>query len=244
MKSLVKLLIAGLLLAQSSSVNAGEEIQRRIDEMRKSGASQTQIISAMERFQASEADVTVGSWTQWTNYYKVKILNPPVSFCNLDECKMDFTTPTSAYRAYKRAVLLLDEPTLLKYADDSGTSYLKEGTLRNSKSAARKNAPITPTRITLLLTAETTVSGKDYLMVLSREQNAKSPTNGLVFLQKYFFVYDKTRNAYLFTRDVESSSLAEILPAAKAAETGIAKYPAWMDKMKKSLFPAHFYEME
>jgi hypothetical protein len=252
MNPLITLLLVGLFLARSSSVMAEERIdygsrrlhEARIEEMRKSGESQPRIISEIESFQALEAGLTLASWTQWTNYYKAKVLNPPISFGNLDPYKMDFTTPTSAYRSYKRAVILLDEPTLLKYADESGTDFLKKGTLAYAKREAGKLPPIVPTRVTLLLTAEVAVNGKDYVMVLEREHNAQNPTNSPVFLQQHFFVHDKQRNAYLFTRDVEFGTFANLLPAAKAAGAGIAKYGIWMDRMKKSQFPPHFYEIK
>jgi hypothetical protein len=224
-----------------------EEIRQHhrtvLDQKRKQGASTPEVLSLAETFQVREAGVRITGWAEWTNHYRAEILDPPVVFDLRQDVAMDFSNPVSACRSYMRASYLRDRETLLKNADASEKASLRkrfEGDLESTKPRV-PNPKLA--LVSILLTARTAVEGREYVMVFWRAQNAEGPKNDLVGFQKTFLVKNPETNSYLVTQDLKDSTLASILAVARAAETGLGKYSDIYNKMTKSSFPAHFYEI-
>jgi len=104
---------------------------------------------------------------------------------------------------------------------------------------------VSQSRITMLLTATTSLDGKDYAMVLWRAQDAESPAKKTISFQKTFFAYGPQRKSYLLTEDLSYGSAFDSLfglPGASAV--GFSTYVDFYKKMEKSRFPKHFYTLE
>ena len=220
----------------------------QLEKMRKDGASGPTITSMREVFQVMEKGIPVASWETWTNCYKAVILDPPVVFDIRDEMKIDFSNPISACRSYHRAAFLRDTQTLTNHSDTYFGAELPKRYEREKAQlpSLRTNVSVvSQSRITMLLTAMTSVDGKDYAMVLWRSQDAEAPTKKRISFQKSFFVHDSQRKSYLLTEDMSHGSVFNSLFGLQgAAAVGFSTYNDFYEAMKKSRFPKHFYTVE
>ena len=212
--------------------------QDYLEIMRSNGASPARITSQKERIRVEEADIRLDNWAAWTNYYHAVVLDSPVAFNKKEPFAYDYLTPLSALRSYLRAFWTGDAKALLQHADASGQSFLKKIGVNEAEPRSTYDIP-SMTLITPLLTAETSLEGKDYVLVFWRAQNDMNPKNGSIALQNTIFV--RNGGEYFMTRDLEASYLEDILRAGQLKGGGIWKYPDFEKKMKESTFPPHFY---
>ncbi|MCL4787513.1 MAG: hypothetical protein KJ070_12080 [Verrucomicrobia bacterium] len=219
-----------------------------LEKMRKTGGSVPRITSMKEVFHVLESGVAIESWETWTNYYMAVVLDPPVVFDIRDEVEMDFSNPISACRSYHRAAFLRDAQTLTNYSDQYFGAELQKRYAKEKAylaNSATSLAVVSQSRITMLLTATTSLDGKDYTMVLWRAQDAESPAKKRVSFQKTYFVYDSQRKSYLLTEDLSHGSVFDSLFGLPGASTvGFSSYIDFYRKMEKSRFPKHFYTLE
>jgi len=209
-----------------------------LETMQKNGVSSEFLASKKEEYQVEESGIEIKNWNDWTNYFKALILDPPISFEKGESFSFNYNNAIAAFHSYVYASYIGDGAMLLKYADPSGTQFLKSlgVSYTNSGNYDFHNAM---THVTILLTASNTFEGRDYSLVLWRGQNSKNPQNGYISLQKTIFV--KQNGIFLMTRDLNDSYFSRVIEVANVTG-GVWKYSEFKKAMDKSQFPRSFYD--
>lgn len=219
----------------------------RLDNLRSNGGTPEDVLSMKESFQAENGGALKNAWKSWTNYYRAVVLDPPVVFERRDAFPINFKDPVSAFRSYNHALFDGDAATLLKYADASGRAWLKR-TLGVDENVKKDNYGVWNnhlSHVTVLLTAETSIEGKDYALVFWRCQDEHNPTKGNITFQSTIFVRDG--GGYLLTQALnKDSTFKKILIAAnvRSKAMGFWPYPVFAEVMKKSDLPPSFYDVQ
>ncbi len=187
--------------------------------------------------------VSLRTWADWTNCFKVTILDPPVFFDAAEPTK-DFGNPVAALKSHLHAVLVGDAETLLLHADETGRQWLKQAMRVDSAKPVHsyRGSMTNFTHTTVLMTADRFVGGKYYTLLLTREQDRLTPKEKMAALQVRIF--KKQNGEYLFSRDLALSHFTFPLGYARADNVNAEKYPKFLDGMKTSQLPPHFYTIE
>lgn len=224
-----------------------QEEKRRQDEIlqkvRDRGASPAEINANKDFFQRLNSNGLIETWSDWTNSFHPQILNPPIIFDARDPFPPDFTSLTSAYRSYQRAIWAGDGESLLNHSDESEQAWLKRQ-LKVERGVKRTTYQIVLTNVThytVLLTASTVFEGRDYSLVLARAQENTNPKAGLVTFN--VVVFQRRGNGFILSRDLDTlSTFGGVTRVARAG--GLSRYPRFYEKASKSELPPHFYTIE
>lgn len=215
-----------------------------IEDMRKRGASIPELMSVQHMFQLQSLGIAITNWATWTNYYKPTFMTPPVSFDIREPVAYNFNEPIKAFHTFKRCLYAGDGKTILKFADPSGTAYLRRFIKQENDTNVSYhsfNANLM-TRITVLLTATTTIADREYVMILWRAENAPDPRSGSVTLQQTFFV--KNGSSYLLSEDLRNTPITDIVWIAGVRTIGITSFTRYCEIMKQSKFQETFIRFQ
>ena len=219
--------------------------QNILQVMEKKRASPDEIASQKETYKLMDEGVSLKTWEDWKKVYHADVPKTPVVFDVRDPFPMDFTNPISAFHSFERALLTGDASTLLRFADASGTAWLKRSVKVDEN--VKKSTYWFPigklTHITVLLTAQTKSGDNEYTLIFWRGENAESPTSGPIVYQHTIFIR-KQAGVYLVTQDLDASPFGDVLGIAHADDAGLLLYNDNFEVMKSSSFPASFYTIK
>jgi hypothetical protein len=219
--------------------------QNILQAMEKKGAPPDEIASQKEIYKLMDDGAPLKTWDDWKKVYHADILKTPVVFDVRDPFQMDFGNPISAFHSFERALLIGDASTLLRFADASGSAWLKRSVKvdENVKKPTYWFPVGKLTRITVLLTGQTKSDNNEYSLIFWRAENAENPTNGPITYQHTIFVR-KQAGVYLVTQDLDQTPFGDILGIAHADDAGLLLYNDNYEAMKNSSFPPSFYTIK